>query len=224
MSFRDTCGCILCRRDSRTADRLFFAAAALRSERGSTKRLPSPTPPTNGWTPCRMPLQIFSAGSGKHSLRHCENPSGPYVYRGLPAFASLSMAGSDRHTTSGVGHLLLEAGSVALRLAVALLTTFREFCESTFAERSAGNLHPAFCGSRRRVTASGDPVGVAYGLPPTRYPGCPHRHCAAWLRSSAGSWGAYPVTALAILVLRGKVSFVAPCQGQRQNEARKQAR
>ena len=65
VSFRDTCGCILCRRDSRTADRLFFDAAALRSERGSTKRLPSPTPPTNGWTACRMPLQIFSAGSGK---------------------------------------------------------------------------------------------------------------------------------------------------------------
>ena len=43
-----------------------------------------------------MPLQIFSAGSGKHSLRHCENPSGPYTYRGLPAFASLSMAGSER--------------------------------------------------------------------------------------------------------------------------------
>ena len=67
VSFRDTCGCILCRRDSRTADRLFFAAAALRSERDSTKRPPSPTPPTNGWTACRMPLQIFSAGSGKHT-------------------------------------------------------------------------------------------------------------------------------------------------------------
>jgi len=65
VSFRDTCGCILCRRDSRTADRLIFAAAALRSERDSTKRPPRPTPPTNGWTACRMPLQIFSAGSGK---------------------------------------------------------------------------------------------------------------------------------------------------------------
>ncbi len=52
--------------------------------------------PTNGLTACRMPLQMFSAGSGKHSLRHCENPSGPYVYRRLPAFASLSMAGSVR--------------------------------------------------------------------------------------------------------------------------------
>ena len=33
-------------------------------------------------------------------------------------------------------------------------------CEPTFEERSAGNLHAAFCGSRRWVTASGDPVGV----------------------------------------------------------------
>ncbi len=31
-------------------------------------------------------------------------------------------------------------------------------CESTLEERRAGNLHAAFCGSRRRVTASGDPV------------------------------------------------------------------
>ncbi len=29
---------------------------------------------------------------------------------------------------------------------------------SRFEERSAGNLHAAFCGSRRRVIASGDPV------------------------------------------------------------------
>ena len=31
-------------------------------------------------------------------------------------------------------------------------------CESTLEERRAGNPHAAFCGSRRRVTASGDPV------------------------------------------------------------------
>jgi hypothetical protein len=33
-------------------------------------------------------------------------------------------------------------------------------CKSTSEERSAGNLHAMFCGSRRRVTASGHPVGV----------------------------------------------------------------
>ena len=33
-------------------------------------------------------------------------------------------------------------------------------CESTFEELSAGNPHATFCGSRRRVTASGDPVGA----------------------------------------------------------------
>ena len=33
-------------------------------------------------------------------------------------------------------------------------------CESTSEERRAGNLHAAFCGSRRWVTASGDPVGA----------------------------------------------------------------
>ena len=31
-------------------------------------------------------------------------------------------------------------------------------CETTLDERSAGNLHATFCGSRRRVTASGHPV------------------------------------------------------------------
>jgi len=31
---------------------------------------------------------------------------------------------------------------------------------SRFEERSAGNLHATFCGSRRRVTASGDLVAV----------------------------------------------------------------
>ena len=31
-------------------------------------------------------------------------------------------------------------------------------CESTFEERSAGNPHATFCGNRRRVTASDDPV------------------------------------------------------------------
>jgi hypothetical protein len=42
-----------------------------------------------------MHLQILSAGSGIHPLRHCENPYGLYPYRGLPAFAQLSMAGSE---------------------------------------------------------------------------------------------------------------------------------
>ncbi len=31
-------------------------------------------------------------------------------------------------------------------------------CETLSEERSAGNPHATFCGSRRRVTASGDPV------------------------------------------------------------------
>jgi hypothetical protein len=54
----------------------------------STKHQPSPTAPTNGWTGCRMPLQILSAGSGiQHPLRHYDNPYGLYPYRGLPAFA-----------------------------------------------------------------------------------------------------------------------------------------
>jgi len=43
-----------------------------------------------------MPLQILSAGSGiQHPLRHYDNPHGLDPYRGLPAFASLSMAGSE---------------------------------------------------------------------------------------------------------------------------------
>jgi hypothetical protein len=43
-----------------------------------------------------MPLQILSAGCGiQHPLRHSDNPYGLYPYRGLPAFALLSMAGSE---------------------------------------------------------------------------------------------------------------------------------
>jgi RNA-directed DNA polymerase len=34
-----------------------------------------------------------------------------------------------------------------------------ECCEPTAEERSAANPHATFCGSRRRVTSSGDPVG-----------------------------------------------------------------
>jgi hypothetical protein len=34
-------------------------------------------------------------------------------------------------------------------------------CESTTDERSAGNRHATFCGSRERATAPGDPVPVA---------------------------------------------------------------
>ncbi len=33
-------------------------------------------------------------------------------------------------------------------------------CEPLSEERSAGNRHATFCGSRRRATASGDPVGA----------------------------------------------------------------
>jgi len=36
-------------------------------------------------------------------------------------------------------------------------------CESTVEERSAVNPHATFCGSRRRATASGDPVGWETG-------------------------------------------------------------
>jgi hypothetical protein len=54
----------------------------------STKHQPSPTAPTYGWTGCRMPLQILSAGSGiQHPLRHYDNPYGLYPCLGLPASA-----------------------------------------------------------------------------------------------------------------------------------------
>jgi len=36
-------------------------------------------------------------------------------------------------------------------------------CESTSEERSAGNRHATLCGSRKRVTASDDPVGWPMG-------------------------------------------------------------
>ena len=39
-------------------------------------------------------------------------------------------------------------------------------CEPTSEERSAGNLHATFCGSRGRATASGDPVGGTARCPP----------------------------------------------------------
>lgn len=50
---------------SRTADRFFLDAAALRAARGSTRRPPSPA--HKGWMACPMSLQIFSAAAGKHS-------------------------------------------------------------------------------------------------------------------------------------------------------------
>ena len=54
----------------------------------STTHQPSPTAPTYGWTGCRMPLQILSAGSGiQHPLRHYDNPYGLYPCLGLPASA-----------------------------------------------------------------------------------------------------------------------------------------
>ncbi len=61
---------------------------------GLDKHTPSPTPPTNGLTACRMSLQIFSAGYGKHTPSPLRKPARTYAYRGLPALASLSLAGS----------------------------------------------------------------------------------------------------------------------------------
>ena len=42
-------------------------------------------------------------------------------------------------------------------------------CEPIFEERSAGNPHATFCGSRRRATASGDLVTEGASPPPTRF-------------------------------------------------------
>ena len=62
--------------------------AAPRSQRGLDKTAAEPHGAHKyGWTGCRMPLQILSAGSGIHPLRHYDNPYGLYPYRGLPAFA-----------------------------------------------------------------------------------------------------------------------------------------
>ena len=52
-------------------------------------------------------------------------------------------------------------------------------CEPTSEERSAGNPHATFHGSRRRVTASGDPVGGVARLPPIPIDGVPARRLPA---------------------------------------------
>jgi len=49
-------------------------------------------------------------------------------------------------------------------------------CESISEERGAGNPHATFCGSRRRATASGDPVGGKL------------RHATATTRDMAKKW------------------------------------
>jgi hypothetical protein len=49
---------------------------------------------------------------------------------------------------------------------VARSCRFWQCCESAAEERSAVNRHATFYGSRRRATASGDPVGEAARLPP----------------------------------------------------------
>ncbi len=64
-------------------------------------------------------------------------------------------------------------------------------CESLSEERSAGNPHATFCGSRRRVTASGDPVsgrnwansGHPRRLPDLRQSGCKKEQ----IKAGAGS-------------------------------------
>ena len=47
-------------------------------------------------------------------------------------------------------------------------------CEASSEERSAGNPHATICGSWRRVTASGDPVGgeTQFGCAPCSYLTC----------------------------------------------------
>jgi hypothetical protein len=49
------------------------------------------------------------------------------------------------------------------------------YCESTFEERSAVNLHAPFCGSRRWVTTSGHPVGTGQLVSLPRSPVTPFR-------------------------------------------------
>src|SRR5216684_3235762 len=53
-----------------------------------------------------------------------------------------------------------------LTMETKLETDSSESCEPTAEERGAGNPHATFCGSRGRVTASGDPVlGVKFPGP-----------------------------------------------------------
>ncbi len=65
-------------------------------------------------------------------------------------------------------------------------------CESLSEERSAGNPHATFCGSRRRATASGDPVSG---------------HTGDVARTSADSQQRKLADTAVILGLRGNVSF-----------------
>ena len=73
----------------------YYAPVALRSMLDSTKRRRFQHRPQNGLTACRMSLQIFSAGYGKNTPPPLRKSARTYAYRGLPAFASLSLAGSD---------------------------------------------------------------------------------------------------------------------------------
>ena len=65
-------------------------------------------------------------------------------------------------------------------------------CESTSEERRAGNLHAAFCGSRRWVTASGDPVGaiersLLYPAPPDDTNLSNSRYSSVWAAGAIAS-------------------------------------
>ena len=85
-----------CRQDSRNGDNLVVPRFALRPCASPHHRklgagyaaLPQMAGRRVG-----CPYRFSPQAPGYLPLRHCENPSGPYAYRGLPAFASLSMAG-----------------------------------------------------------------------------------------------------------------------------------
>jgi hypothetical protein len=62
--------------------------------------------PSNGWTACRMRLHMTF---GDRFRSHLRSHARAYAYRGLRAFASLSMARSERLTMNNQVYLLIGA-------------------------------------------------------------------------------------------------------------------
>ena len=113
---------------------------------------------TAPWTHRTRPPHLgkrcaFSTSStGPFPSNHSrKTPKGPKIALGNP----------DRPTSLGTSFTRLRRGTrCSDHVYVSRIGSCKHSlcCESVCEERSAGNPHAPFCGSRRRVTASGDPV------------------------------------------------------------------
>ena len=99
------------------------------------------------------------------NFEQCNGYIGPWSATGTECCA----AGAAKATSHGMCSTRSRHGLQLCDRSCSFLTRSYSLslcCEPTSEERSAGNLHATFCGSRGRATASGDPVGGVARRPP----------------------------------------------------------